>query len=279
MNLTAADLAVVIPTRDRWDILQRTLAALRAQTTQGFEVVVVVDGTDQTVPDLDARVVVKEHGGPGAARNAGAAATERSIVLFLGDDMIPEPGLVAAHMARHAAEPATQVAVLGAVEWHPEVRDSRLLRWLDWSQTQFDFDGIDQDDAGFGRFYSCNVSLKRDLFDRVGGFDDEFVYYYEDLDLGWRLGEAGMVLRYEPGARVQHLHAYDLPRIQQRFRGIARGELMMSRKHSWFMPFFHDRCRAAVSRPPERRLWHLVLPARRMAPSAAPAIERWRSSI
>jgi GT2 family glycosyltransferase/2-polyprenyl-3-methyl-5-hydroxy-6-metoxy-1,4-benzoquinol methylase len=252
---TAADLAVVIPTRDRWDILTRTLDALDRQTVSGFEVVVVVDGTDQDVPDLAARVVVKEHGGPGAARNAGVAATDRSLVLFLGDDMIPTPDLVRRHVERHAAEPVDTVAVLGHVNWHPEVSDSRLLRWLDWSQTQFDFDGIDGDDAGYGRFYSCNVSLKRTLLERVGGFDEDFIYYYEDLDLGRRLGEAGLVLRYEPAAVAEHLHSYDLARIQNRFRGIARGEAMMAAKHPWFKPFFHERCRDALSHPPVHRAW------------------------
>jgi GT2 family glycosyltransferase/2-polyprenyl-3-methyl-5-hydroxy-6-metoxy-1,4-benzoquinol methylase len=258
MTVTAADVAVVIPTRDRWPILARTLEALAGQSLSGFEVVVVGDGRDQTVPDLAATVVVKEHGGPGAARNAGVAATDRSVILLLGDDMIPVPDLVERHVSRHAAEPDDQVAVLGRVDWHPEVRGSRLLRWLDWSQTQFDYDNISGDGTGFGRFYSCNVSLKRALLEQVGGFDEAFTYYYEDLDLGKRLDDNGMVLRYEPAARAQHLHTYDLQRIQGRFRGIATGEAMMAAKHPWFTPFFHDRCRAALSHPPVHRAWAVL---------------------
>ena len=62
------DLAVVIPTRDRWAILERTLDGLASQSVHGFDVVVVVDGQDQDPPALGgARVVVKQRAGPGAA--------------------------------------------------------------------------------------------------------------------------------------------------------------------------------------------------------------------
>ena len=253
-------LAVVIPTRNRWEILRRTLDALRAQTVTGFETVVVVDGTDQDVPALDgARIVVTEQGGPGAARNAGVRATEAPLVLFLGDDMVPAPQLVEQHLRRHEAERNTEIAVLGRVDWHPDVASSALLRWLDWSASQFDFDHIDGDDAGFGRFYSCNVSMKRELFDAVGGFDEDFTYYYEDLDMGWRLAQAGMVLRHVPAARALHLHGYDLDSIRRRFAGVARGERLMAAKHPWFSPFFHRRVVDALSGPPATRLWPVLV--------------------
>src|SRR5580700_4300277 len=132
------------------------LDGLRRQSAPGFETVVVVDGTDQVVPDLGAvTVVVKEQGGPGAARNAGARATDRPIVLFLGDDMLPAPDLVARHVHRHNADRDETVAVLGHVNWHKEVAANRIARWLDWSGTQFDYRRIAGSDAGFGRFYSA----------------------------------------------------------------------------------------------------------------------------
>lgn len=266
----AADLTVVIPTHRRWDVLARTLQALQEQTVTGFEVVVVVDGQDHDVPDaLPAdRVLVQPQSGPGVARNTGAAASTRPLLLFLGDDMIPDPGLVAAHLERHAARPEVQEAVLGHVDWHPEVADNRLLRWLAWSGTQFDYAHLaDQsgEDVAFGRFYSCNVSLKRALFERVGGFDPDFLFYYEDLDLGWRLAEEAMVLRYAPEARTRHLHDYDLAAVRRRFTGIALGERLMAAKHPWFEPWFHARVTRAISSPPVADWWPTVadrLPAR-----------------
>ena len=256
----ASDLAVVIPTRDRWPILQRTLDGLSSQSVTGFEVIVVVDGTDQQVPDLPgARVIVKEHGGPGAARNAGVAATDRRLVAFLGDDMIPAPGLVESHLERHNARPGAEAAVLGLSVWHPDHANDRLHRWLDRSGTQFDYAGIDDtDDAGWGRFYSSNVSLKRDFFLDAGGFDEDFTYYYEDLDLAWRLHEKGLRLLFEPRALAHHDHRIRWPDLVRRFQGIARGERLMARKHAWFTPFFRERLTAAMNAPPAHAAWTLA---------------------
>jgi GT2 family glycosyltransferase len=257
--LKPEDLTVVIPTRDRWEILGRTLDALRRQSAQGFETVVVVDGDDQQPPPLPGvRVIVKPHGGPGAARNAGVHATSRPLVLFLGDDMVPTPDLIAAHLRRHTRSPEPTIAVLGHVEWHPEVARSRLLRWLDWSSTQFEYQYIVGEEAGFGRFYSCNVSLKRQLYLEAGGFDEEFVYYYEDLDFGWRLNEHGMRLLYEPAALAEHLHSYDWPSLERRFAGVATGERLMSRKHAWFTPFFAGRVAQAQAAPRRSWLWTVL---------------------
>jgi GT2 family glycosyltransferase len=255
-----APLTVVVPTRGRPEILARTLAALLAQDTDAFDVVVVVDGTDQPVPDLAAfgrrgQVLVQDHAGPGAARNRAVAAVDTPLVLFLGDDMVPDPGLVAAHLACHHDAPEAGTAVLGHVVWHDEVERTGAIRWLDRSGSQFEFSTIDGTEAGFGHLYSCNLSLQRDAFVAVGGFDEAFVYYYEDLDLGWRLHEAGMRLRYEPAALARHLHGYDLDRLRQRFAGVARGEHMMASKHAWFSPWFASRFRAAAEVPAVSTVW------------------------
>src|SRR5207244_8441894 len=132
---------------------------------------VVVDGLDRPRPSRPGiRVVAKEHGGPGAARNFATNAVSTRLVLFLGDDMIPAPDVVGGHLRGHNREPASTTAVLGHVRWHPAVAADPIARWMDRSGTQFDYANIAGDEAGFGRFYSCNVSLKRDFFLAVGGF-------------------------------------------------------------------------------------------------------------
>lgn len=283
MNSSPHDLTVVIPTRDRWDILRRTITALRSQTVQGFEVAVVVDGLDQTVPDdLDVdHVLVDAHAGPGAARNRAVAATHRDLVLFLGDDMIPTPVLVEEHLDLHAAHPEPEVAVLGHVRWHRQAGGPRIRSWLDWSATQFDYvqlDGLAHRDVGFGRFYSSNVSVKRTLFERVGGFDPDFLFYYEDLDLGYRLGEAGLVLLYEPEAIAEHLHGYDLDQLRNRFAGIAVGERLMADIHPWFAPpYFHERIVRAAEQPPVRPLWARLVDLVPAGSRARAALE-WRAN-
>jgi GT2 family glycosyltransferase/SAM-dependent methyltransferase len=260
-----SDLTVVIPTRDRWDILRRTLDALGAQSVTGAEVAISVDGDDQHVPEgiVADHVLVARHAGPGAARNRAVAATRRPLLLFLGDDIIPTPRLIEHHLDLHRRNPVAEVAVLGHVRWHPESGGRAIRSWLDWSATQFDYEQLADaahQDVGFGRLYSSNVSLKRTLFDRAGGFDPDFLYYYEDLDLGYRLGEQGMRLLYEPAAVGEHLHTYDLASLRWRFAGIAIGERLMADIHAWFdPPYFKSRIERAAGSPAARALWtHVV---------------------
>lgn len=280
MPATASDLAVVIPTRDRWPILRRTLDALAAQTVSGFEVVVVVDGKDCDPPPLPGvRVIVADKGGPGHARNAGVATVERPLVLFLGDDIIPTPALVARHLEAHGAHPEPESAVLGLSRWHPEVKRNGVIRWMSWAAVQFDYENIPGDDAGWGRFYSSNVSLKRQFFLAVGGFDDDFEYDYEDLDFGYRAHEQGLRLWYQPAAEARHLHDYDLEKLARRYASHAKGERMMQAKHAWFSPYFKPRVTVATSQPPVSPVWTVAAEAVPARFAAAKARYRERSEI
>ena len=263
MTFAAEQLSVVVPTRDRWDLLRTTLQALRAQTEKGFEIVVVVDGKDQTPPDLPgARVLTQEHAGPGAARNRGVRESDRPLVLFIGDDMVPRADFVARHLARHQANPEVEVAVLGRIVWHPAVPRDRLHRWLDWSEALFDYNALEvqeADEAGWPRFYSSNVSMKRDLFESVGGFDTDFVFDYEDLDIGYRLGERGLRLLYERGAVTEHVHAYDWAAVERRYESRAAAEQLMAAKHEWFEPWFQGQIERAAAQPRASRIWAVIV--------------------
>jgi GT2 family glycosyltransferase len=262
VGVSTGDLAVVIPTRDRWHVLRRTLDALDAQSVSGFEIVVVVDGDDSGPSELrGARMLRTAKGGPGRARNLGVEETARPLVLFLGDDIIPTSRLVEKHLDGHERHTERESAVLGLSVWHPELRRNRVMRWMEWSGTQFDYDGIQGHEAGWGRFYSSNVSVKRDFFREVGGFDLDFEYDYEDLDFAYRANAKGLMLWYEPAALGQHFHPYDLKRLAGRYGSHAVGERLMSKKHSWFSPFFAARIDAATSRRRVSPVWPLLADA------------------
>jgi GT2 family glycosyltransferase len=272
-DLRATDLAVVIPTRGRPGIVAETLAALRASSVQGFDTIVVVDGLDQPVPDApDATVLVQEHGGPGSARNRGVAATTRPLVLFLGDDMVPRPDTIEAHLGNHGRHPGETSAVLGRAVWHPRVPRTAAARWLEWSRTQFDFERIDGENAGWGRFYSCNVSLKRTFFLRAGGFDEDFTFDYEDLDCAWRLHEIGLDLWYESTAIVDHLHPQSWETIERRYASHAPAERLMLAKHPSFEPYFRGLVDEARGRPRVNRIWRTIAEVARAHPTLVPNV-------
>src|SRR5438445_515473 len=196
-ELNATDLGVVIPTRERWDILGLTLSSLSRQSVSGFETVVVVDGADQEVPPLEAStVLVKRRAGPAAARNAGAKATNRSVVVFLGDDTIPAPDLVERHLAGHRRHPEREAAIVGFVGWHDSVARNRINTWLEWSGTQSWYDSLDpggEQEVSHWHFYTSNVSVKRELLLECGGFDEDFPFAaFEDIECAIRLSQAGL---------------------------------------------------------------------------------------
>lgn len=214
-------LSVVIPTKDRAEALARTLDALEKQRAGGgmLEVVVIDNGSsDDTVQQVRQRVagatipirlLEEPNGGPAAARNAGVAAAGGDIVLFLGDDTEPDgPELLRAHLDLHRARPEDCYGVLGRITWSPRNEITPFMRWLENGGPQFHYCDISAgavDAASY--FYSSHVSIKRSLFDRVGGFNVRFpTAAVEDTELGVRLSEAGLQLDYHPELLVLHDH-------------------------------------------------------------------------
>ena len=113
-------------------------------------------------------------------------------------------GLVREHVDWHRTRyPEPEVGVLGLVRWAPELDVTVFMRWLDMG-LQFDAQSIHGIEAGWGRFYGANASLKRAFLERVGDFDQEhFPYGYEDTDwayrastLGFRIAVLGRLRRF-----------------------------------------------------------------------------------
>ncbi len=183
------------------------------------------DGSAQVVRASDPAATVVETGanlGFGSAANRGVAATLSPYVLILNPDTVVEPGTVKALSQALDSDPGLAVvgprienldgslypsvrrfpnlavafghAFLGLV-W-PANPYSRRYRMLDWGH---EHPAADVDWVGGACFL-----VRRAAFDVVGGFDEAFFMYVEDVDLCWRLGRAGWRIGYEPAGRVVH---------------------------------------------------------------------------
>ncbi|MHB8464501.1 MAG: glycosyltransferase family 2 protein [Acidimicrobiales bacterium] len=201
--------SVIIPVRDRHDLLVACLDGLGAQTYQAFEVVVVDDGsTDGSAEAAGAhecgahtvRVVrLGRARGAVAARVAGVAAAAGEILAFTDSDCVPAPSWLERLVA---AVDAGADVVQGRTE---PTRPPRPLERTVW--------GVHDD----GLFATCNVAYRRSAYDRAGGFDvgasDRLGYRFggraqglgfgEDTILGWRVRRTGTA-RFEPDAVVRH---------------------------------------------------------------------------
>lgn len=202
-------LSVVINTYRREPALVRCLEALAARRGDvPAEVIVVDDGGGLDSHALAARfrgrldvwVLNIAHAGRAVARNRGVEAARGERILFLGDDVLIEPGC----LARHAAQSDPMTAIVGPYPWRGLHGSPPFRRWAE-PNPQSD---IDNHQNAHWRFCATgNLSIGREALARLGCFDERFERYgWEDLDLGLRLVRAGGRLCFDPLARAVHDH-------------------------------------------------------------------------
>jgi GT2 family glycosyltransferase len=257
------NVSVVIPTRDRRGELLRTLEALRGQRDpgDGFEVIVAdngsSDGSLEAVQGLtggDAgggamrlRAISEPRGGPAAARNAGVAAASSEVILFLGDDTEPaDPGLIDGHARLHREAGDPGYGVLGHVAWSDRQEVTPLMDWLGRT-FQFGYANLEPGRIPPRRaFWTAHVSVRKELFERAGGFDTRFPWAaVEDVELGLRLERLGGWLEYHPELLVLHTHPTDLAPSLERSRRVGRSAALLHELH----PDWSDRELAAARGP------------------------------
>ncbi len=218
------EVSVVIPTYNRRDTLRGMLEALSRQTLapEKFEVIVVVDGsTDGTwemLQEIATPYALKPHyqenagiasavfsSGVSAARNRGAGIARGQILLFLDDDLLPLPELLEAHARFHRRD--STAVVLGRLL--PSDETSKKRGWNRWDERVLQnhyklMAKGDRPPAGW-RLYSANFSVGRQQFLAVDGFDLGMGHVRgEDVELGFRLEDAGATYCFAPSAAGVH---------------------------------------------------------------------------
>jgi len=251
------------------DLLAGTLGRLLALPDPPAEVVVADNGsTDGTIELVASRfpgvrvLPLGENLGFGAANNRAAAAARGEKLLLLNSDAWPLPGaltrlaaaldrdprlaLAAPHLrypdgqAQFHWAPATGVMGEALQKLRNPLESWKLIHRVRWP----------------GRWFTAACALvRRTAFEAVGGFDEEFFLYFEDVDLCTRLRARGWRLRSVAGAEAVHLkggsRGADPENLEYR-----RGQLRFYAKHrpAWENRFLHARlARRARRLPPAER--------------------------
>jgi N-acetylglucosaminyl-diphospho-decaprenol L-rhamnosyltransferase len=241
--------AVVVSHGNRRE-LDRLLPALAPQVD---ELVVVANAPD-SVGDLPASAVLLENERPlgfGANVNRGVAHTTAELVCTVNPDAVPRPDAVAALRAFLETRPRGGVAgprmlypdgsiqpsrrrfptVAGTLVRRTPIRlvfDPYRLQQRHYHLGEEPTEPVEADWM-LGGF----LMLRRAMFDELGGFDEGFFLYGEDIDLCYRAARAGWERWYVPAAVVEHEHqaVTDHRFLTRRTLWHWRGILRFVRKH------------------------------------------------
>lgn len=202
--------SVVVPTFGRVETLTRCLNALRRlrYPPDLIELVVVDDAhpegasTAGEAARVGARLIRRViNGGPGAARNTGAAGSTAGLLAFVDSDCeVPSEWLTG--LLPELADPAIWAVAARVVG----IPDSSAVGRYEASRSPLDMGAQGHDlDAANGRLFVplANLIVDRTVFERVGRFDDA-LRVGEDVDLCLRILRAGGRIRYLPAVTVGH---------------------------------------------------------------------------
>lgn len=278
---TGRTASIVICSRHRAADLAACLDSIADEIAAGREVIVVDNGPDAATEAAVAarpgvRYVVERRPGLSQARNAGLRAARGDVVVFVDDDVRPEPGWITPLLA---AFDAPDIAVVCGLALPAELRAD--------AQVAFEFD------MGFGgmgfvprRFDAefltgwrwgppvweigagANMAIDRRHALAVGGFDER-IAPGEDSEFWRRILHAGLVARYEPLSVVRHIHRRDFAALERQSYGYAWGHLA-----ALFAQYAYARDRSELARALLFVPWWSVKELARALPPWRPAHRR-----
>ena len=237
------ELAVVIVTYSPGETIDRCLDTLEKATTRSYAVVLADNGSEDGAPERAAEranVTLLHTGGNlgyGTAANRGVATLGREYgwIVVANPDLEFGPGSMDTLLEAASRWPrggsfgplirqptgevypsARMVPSLGKGIGHAVV--GRV--WADnpWTRAYKQAETVAEREAGW-LSGSC-LLMRREAFDSVDGFDTRYFMYFEDVDLGDRLGRAGWQNVYVPSAEVVHIQGHSTARASERMLAV-----------------------------------------------------------
>ncbi len=231
--------SVVIPTWKRRDLLVRCLASLRRQTMADFSIVLVSNGAGEWVEPVAAEygcalLSLPENRGFAAAVNAGIVAGQSACVLVLNDDVELAPDWLE-RTTRLLEERPGLAFCTGKIyqsdgEHLDSTGDALSMCGAAWRLGHGRPDAVEFDRPRALLGASGTASLfRRPMLESLGGFDEDYVSYLEDLDLSVRAHRAGYRGEYVPGASATHHGGASSggPESPDVFRLLTRNQILL----------------------------------------------------
>jgi GT2 family glycosyltransferase len=226
----APRISVVVCTYNGGATLRECLEGVLTLHYPDYEVIVVSDGsTDDSAAIASSydgiRVLETEQDGLASARNTGMNAATGEIVAYIDDDAIPDPGWLAQLASTFTA--GRLAAVGGPNVLPPE------SGWI--AECVANAPGgpthVLVSDREAEHVPGCNMAIRKDALERIGGFDPQFRAAGDDVDVCWRLLDSGERIGFSPGAVVLHHRRRSVRAYLRQQRGYGKAEALLERKH------------------------------------------------
>ena len=220
--------SVVVCTHNGERTLSQCLDRLHCLAYPDFELIVVDDGSTDASADIarahGAALIQTEHRGLSFARNAGVAKASGEVVAFLDDDAYPDPDWL--HYVAVALR-AEGYAGVGGPNIPPE--DDGLVADCVAAAPGGPIHVLISDRVA-EHLPGCNMAFRKAALEEIGGFDERFRVAGDDVDVCWRLQEAGKTLGFSAGAVVMHRRRDSVWRYLKQQYGYGKAEALLERK-------------------------------------------------
>ncbi|WP_313092171.1 glycosyltransferase [Chryseobacterium flavum] len=229
-------ISIVVAIYNRKDELFELLTSLTQQTDKEFEIIIVDDGslTDlkPTIKNFDGILYIKyfrkDNSGPGLTRNYGAAKAANEWLVFVDSDVIVEKDYI-----EHIKNDIITIpcdAFGGADKAHKGF--NLMQKAISYSMTSvFTTGGIRGSKKAVSKFQprSFNMGVKKEVFDKVGGFSEMRIG--EDPDLSMTLWENGFTTAFFDDIAVYHKRRVDFGKFSKQVYQFGCARPILNQRH------------------------------------------------
>jgi O-antigen biosynthesis protein len=220
--------SVVICTFNGSATIKDTLDGLTKLRYPRFEIIVINDGsTDHTaelVRQYDVKIISTSNCGLSSARNTGLYNAKGDIIAYIDDDAYPDP-----HWLHYLAYAYTtsQHASIGGPNIIP-AEDGAIATCV--ANAPGGPVHVLETDEIAEHIPGCNLSVKKDVLMKIGGFDPIYRSAGDDVDVCWRIQEAGYTIGFHPSALVWHHRRNSLKAYWKQQKGYGKAEALLEAK-------------------------------------------------
>ena len=221
-------ISVIVCTLNGSATIKDTMEGLRKLRYPNFEVIVVNDGsTDNTaeiVRQYPYKLISTKNNGLSSARNVGMAKAKGEIIAYIDDDAYPDSHWL--HYLAYAYINTNHGAMGGPNIIPPE--DGSIAFCI--ANAPGGPVHVLKTDEIAEHVPGCNLSVRRDVLMKIGGFDPMYRAAGDDVDVCWRIQEAGYTIGYHPSALVWHHRRNSLKAYWKQQKGYGKAEALLEAK-------------------------------------------------